>query len=252
MRVGANNREIIEISDGLIDYLVSPPAAGPGVCLRCRTWSDSLDPNDVLNSCENCREVANVLGVDTLRISVASLYRKPSGLRDLLTHYKGRDDETDPFDPDAFVKVRTLLGRLLIEHGDKFEVHGPLDGIVVVPSTARVGIHPLERLIETLDLDVASLPILERGDGDLGFRRPHPAGYQALELPPARVLLLDDVYTTGSRLNSAAVALTRAGHEVAGALVIARRVNPDYSDEAANLWADATRDRYDWRISPCI
>jgi hypothetical protein len=184
---------------------------------------------------------------------VASLYRKPSELRDWLTRYKGRDDEGDPFDPDCLVKVRAILGRMLIEHGDHLEEStGALDGIVVVPSTSRPAPHPLAQLISTLDLDAELLPLLKRGHGQLDFRKPSPAGYQAVDHAPARVLLIDDVYTTGARLNSAAFALARAGHEVAGALVVARRVNPDYAAAGQELWDRATAQAFAWDSSPWI
>lgn len=45
---------------------------------------------------------------------------------------------------------------------------------------------------------------------------------------PQRVVVVDDVYTTGAGINSAAVALAGGGHDVCGAFVTACRVNPDY------------------------
>lgn len=257
MRVGADRREIIEISDALTGHLVTPPDDGVHVCPRCHTWSGAASiladaSNDPLDDrpglCENCREITDVLGTGPLTLSLGSLYRKPSELRDWLTRYKGRDDQDDPFDPACFDKVRAILGRLLLEHGEQLEVaRGPLDGVTIVPSTSRQGPHPLEQVVSTLDLDIELLHLLERGPGELGFRRPHPEGYIALGRPSARVLLVDDVYTTGARLNSAALALTRAGHEVVAALVLARRVNPGYAPAAQALWDSAAARRYDWR-----
>jgi orotate phosphoribosyltransferase len=52
-----------------------------------------------------------------------------------------------------------------------------------------------------------------------------------------KLLLLDDVYTTGSRSQSAASALTAAGANIVGIMVIGRRVNPDYSEDAMRVWA---------------
>ena len=45
---------------------------------------------------------------------------------------------------------------------------------------------------------------------------------------PQRVVVVDDAYTTGAGINSAAVALAGGGHDVCGAFVTACRVNPDY------------------------
>jgi orotate phosphoribosyltransferase len=57
---------------------------------------------------------------------------------------------------------------------------------------------------------------------------------------PQHVLLIDDVYTTGSHINSVAVALFDAGHDMCGAFVIARRVNPKYQPADSNFWAHQT------------
>jgi hypothetical protein len=202
--------------------------------------------------CENCLEVRSTLDREPLALSVISLYRKPSPLRDVLTRYKGRDDEEDPFDPACVQVVRSMLGRYLLDHGDSLlRMSGGIDGIVVVPSTDRTPPHPLEDLADSLDLDLPRWPLLARGTGELGFRKPNRDGYRVvMAQEPSRILLIDDVYTTGSRLNSAASALDRNGHETVAALVLARRINTDYASEAAQLWAAATAEPFDWQTSP--
>jgi hypothetical protein len=196
--------------------------------------------------------VRQALSREPLALSVISLYRKPSPLRDVLTRYKGRDDEDDPFDPACVQIVRSMLGRYLLDHGDSLvEMSGGVDGIAVVPSTDRTPPHPLEDLVDSLDLDLPRWPMLARGKGELGFRKPNRNGYQVVMAhEPARILLIDDVYTTGSRLNSAASALDRNGHETVAALVLARRINTDYASEALQLWDTATAEPFDWNASP--
>lgn len=253
MKVGTDHQEIIGISEAMVGQLITPPPDGVGVCPRCRSWTAGHARDGRAPLCENCIEIRAALGAEPLRLSTTSLYRKPSELRDWLTRYKGREDEDDPFDPDCLAKVRAILGRTLIEHGSRIEAAaGHLDGVVVVPSTSRPAPHPLAQLILSLELDLDVLPLLERGQGELGFRKPSREGYRALEHPPARVLLIDDVYTTGARLNSAAFALSRSGHKVAGALVLARRINPAYSAAAEDLWNRMAAQTYDWRDSPWI
>ncbi len=202
--------------------------------------------------CENCVEVWDALGRQPLTLSVISLYRKPSRLRDVLTRYKGREDEDDLFDPQCVREVRSMLGRYLIEHGDQLLTSaGGVDGIVVVPSTERPPPHPLEELIDSLALDLPCWPMLARGSGVLGFRKPNRDGYRLdMFQEPSRILLVDDVYTTGSRLNSAASALSQGGHETVAALVLARRINTDYSLEAKQLWMNATAEPFDWKTGP--
>jgi hypothetical protein len=273
VKVGRDNpdrAQILDLSDRLIPDLTTPPAGGPGVCARCTTWTRAGDAADTVSVasiardnaadhvapapavCENCLEVREALGREPLALSVISLYQKPSPLRDVLTRYKGRDDEDDPFDPACVEVVRSMLGRYLLDHGDSLdEISGGIDGIVVVPSTDRTPPHPLEDLIDSLDLDLPRWPMLARGTGELGFRRPNRDGYRVVMAhEPSRILLVDDVYTTGSRLNSAASALARNGHETVAALVLARRINTDYAAEAMQLWAAATAEPFDWQTSP--
>ncbi|WP_420115229.1 hypothetical protein, partial [Pseudactinotalea sp.] len=255
----------------LVPALVTPPANGAHVCDRCSTWtpngrlseracrSTHLDDHNRVRDreltsilCENCLEVRTALDRDPLGLSVISLYRKPSPLRNALTRYKGREDDEDPFDPACVRLVRSMLGRYLMEHGESLlQVSGGIDGIVVVPSTERPAPHPLEAVVDSLELDLPRLQLLARGPGELGFRRPSPDGYRVVMThAPSRILLLDDVYTTGSRLNSAACALEQSGHKTVAALVLARRINPDYSSEATQLWAAATTQAFDWKTSP--
>jgi len=152
-------------------------------------------------------------------------------------------------------QVAALLGRLMLEHGAGLEASlGGFAAIVVVPSTDRPPPHPLITIArDTLEIDTPVRALLRRAGGDLGFRRASRNAYDVAEdSEPMRILLLDDVYTTGSRINSAAFALEQAGHTVAGALVLARRINTDYDDRAQALW-DAQREiPFDWRTSPVI
>jgi orotate phosphoribosyltransferase len=88
----------------------------------------------------------------------------------------------------------------------------------------------------------------------MGFRRASRQGFaadvSAGEL--GRILLLDDVYTTGARINSASYAISHAGGVVAGALVLARRINTDYDARALALWERQQAQGFDWRASPIV
>jgi hypothetical protein len=234
----------------LLPELVEPPRPEVGICSTCRTWSDTDTP-----VCSNCAETAAALGAPALTLSVATLYRKPTPLRDWLTGYKGSADGTGPADPECMPPVRALAGRFLLDHGQALaERLGGLDGIVVVPSTDRIPPHPFSEVLASLDLDVPLLPWLTRGPGDLGFRRPVPDGYVATAAAePARVLVADDVYTTGARANSAAHALRTAGITVAGLLGLARRVNTTYPDPRAQaMWNRQSARPFRWSTSPAL
>ncbi|WP_068056421.1 hypothetical protein [Nocardia xishanensis] len=188
-------------------------------------------------------------------MSVVSLYCKPSPLRDWLTCYKGRIDDSEPFIESYVPNVRALLGRFIIEHGRAIgALSDGLDGLVVVPSTDRPGPHPLEEIIRSLDIDIPVLPILRRGHGDLGFRKPSRDGYEVTVTGHTgqRLVVVDDVYTTGARINSAAYALVQAGCTLGAAIVVARRVNPGYSEAAQEFWNGQRAKTFDWAASPVV
>lgn len=243
--------QIVQLSDQLVPELVPPPREDPGVCTRCRTWNDAApDPE-----CSNCTDVRRALGVAPLAISLVSLYRKPSALRDWLTQYKGRPDDHDPLVPEYKDIVAALLGRFFLEHGHAlYDRLNRYDAVVVVPSTSRQAPHPLEAVAHRALPSIPVLHSLARGPGDLGFRKPAKDGYVVTENPEShnRLLLVDDVYTTGSRLNSAAFALREAGFDIAGAFVIARRVNIDFDPRAKELWARQSAETFQWRTSPVV
>lgn len=241
----------LRTSAATLRELTPPPGwSDPYACVSCQTWNDN-QPHEM---CTNCEDVQRTLATDPLAISVISLYRKPSPLRDWLTYYKGRIDEGEPPNPS----YRQILSDIL---ADFFDLHEPnlkdatrgYDSLVVVPSTSNGPPHPLEGILQDLQLPKPTLSPLARGAGELGFRRPSADGYEVTDPHMAgRVLIVDDVYTTGSRLNSAAVALRNAGIEVSGALVIARRVNPGYSPEAQAFWDRQVQQQFTLAQSPHV
>jgi predicted phosphoribosyltransferase len=64
------------------------------------------------------------------------------------------------------------------------------------------------------------------------------------ELSGESVLLLDDTWTRGASMQSAAATLKAAGAGAVGAMVIGRYVRRDFDDHAARV--DAIRAPFDW------
>jgi predicted amidophosphoribosyltransferase len=226
---------------------VAPPVDGqPQTCWRCRTWTDWHT-----GECWNCAQNAKKLGIPALPLNLISLYIKDSQLREWMTCYKGRLDGSEPLIPEYVDIVKALIARFFHEHGDRLVQRRPFDVITVVPSSNRPGTHPLETLLRELPLTVSVAALLRRGPGELGHNTPSRDGFIAVDTPKQQVLLIDDVETTGSRINSAAYALTAAGHHLAGALVVARRVNLGYKGTTA-FWENQKAQTFSWQHSPLV
>jgi orotate phosphoribosyltransferase len=79
--------------------------------------------------------------------------------------------------------------------------------------------------------------LLERTEVEVAHREADERAYRALPEAAGRsVVLIDDTFTSGARVQSAASALALAGTDVVAAVVLGRIVRPDYSDEARELW----------------
>jgi predicted phosphoribosyltransferase len=114
------------------------------------------------------------------------------------------------------------------------------DAITIVPSSGdRPGTHPLEvavRMSRAQRRLYSSL--LERTDVELDRRHADEAAYRvAEEVVGRRVLLIDDTFTTGARVQSAASALSLAGADVVAG-VVGRVVRPGHAAEAQALWEE--------------
>jgi orotate phosphoribosyltransferase len=58
--------------------------------------------------------------------------------------------------------------------------------------------------------------------------------------------LVDDVFTTGSSIHSAAATLTLHGVQVAAGIVLGRRVNPEFNEQAEQVWDRQSSQPYSW------
>ena len=134
---------------------------------------------------------------------------------------------------------------------------GPITHSVIVPSTrGRAGPHPLAAILApALPIGVAvtsntSYPASDRDLHKDRFRvvkpRPHAA-------PLGRVLLLDDTWTTGGRVQSLAHALKEAGASAVVAVVLGRLIRPEHGENRAFV-ARAARVPFDVNrcaLQPC-
>lgn len=204
---------------------VRPPLPGPDVCGVCRDWKALAS-----TQCDNCINNANLLGAPSVHVHALTLYSRASPIRDLLTGYKNPQCSSQRLAHKAKIAqvLRTLLSQL---HDQRLR----WNAICIVPSTNTDRSHPLH-VITNRSIDHRGLLIapLQRGPIQLGHRRPHPDGYTTTaRLDGRRVLILDDVYTTGARSQSAAHTLSHAGATITAIAVIGRRINPHATPELA-------------------
>jgi hypothetical protein len=112
--------------------------------------------------------------------------------------------------------------------------------VLPVPSSSRPGQASLELVPGLADLAESTLgtraswstPVLRRSRGEIGHMRPNVGAFVVPpELVPSivgsRILLLDDIYVSGSRAQSAASVLRRSGARSVLIVPLGRAVRPD-------------------------
>jgi len=219
-------------TNGLQSILVPIPHSADDVCPTCRSWRHPR-----WSHCSNCLEAESELSHVCGQVIPISLYRKPSALRDALTSYKSTPQSAAH---QHLQLLRSILRRYMLEN--RRNLKGHLGGYTVacqVPSSnPRFAAHPMRGVIG--DGQVLGAPLeglLERASGPLGHRRMSDSAFRTTkEVSQHRVLLVDDVFTTGASAQSAASALTLSGATVVGILVIARRVDPEFNQTAQDVW----------------
>jgi adenine/guanine phosphoribosyltransferase-like PRPP-binding protein len=129
---------------------------------------------------------------------------------------------------------------------------GPADVVLPVPSSARPSGAPLGHIAglgmvatETLGRPVRWRPdLLRRSVAPVGHMRPHRSAFVVADpvaVADARVVLLDDTYVSGSRAQSAAAALRRAGARSVVIVPVGRILRPDRLPAHAAYLARARR-----------
>jgi phosphoribosylpyrophosphate synthetase len=146
-------------------------------------------------------------------------------------------------------RVAGLLGRFIALHGDCIAraAGERWDAVVTVPSGhGRGGPHPLEdavRLVVPLKNEL--VPALEPGPSPVEHNEARDDGFTVnRDVTDLRVLLIDDVMTSGSALQSAASALQIAGARVVAAAPIGRYVKPDFSEHTRAMWDEVRQDDF--------
>jgi predicted amidophosphoribosyltransferase len=149
-------------------------------------------------------------------------------------------------------ELAAILSRFLAAHeaclaraagGSQFDL------VTTVPSSdaSRDEHHPLRRIVAELTVPTRSRfeRVLFPAQTGVAAHRFHPARFGASRrLDGARVLLIDDTWTTGASGHGAAAALKAAGASAVGTVVIGRYVNRHWHENELRLAELAGR--FDW------
>ncbi len=232
-----------QFTDPYLHHYVAVPAAGPGVCAVCRSG-----PRPGYAVCFSCQEVMRQVSHPVTNVVPISLYALNSQLWHVLRYYKdgsGRSAEL------LATQVAAIIARFTARHLRCVTAAAGGDPAVVtsVPSTRpqpRSGRHPLETAVMRAGR-LASLyqPLLVRGPG---YADHNQADDDAFTVPRRlggeRVLLLDDTFTTGARLQSAASALRLRGASAVAAVVVGRVINPEWNENCRRIWDQARETQF--------
>lgn len=225
----------VEILAGSLAAACLPvPPPGHGVCPTCLGAVERASGPSP--ACATCRSVAAQLAQPLVRVTPLSLTTSGSRLHGALCRYKSNQ-------PDAWLHARhltALLGVFFANHA-ACVVPGGADVAIVVPSLGdrRSAPHPLQGVLAGTTTLPPVVDCLVRGPGTVGHRRASPVGLTCTRpLSGQRVLLIDDTYTSGAHLQSAAVAVAGAGAVAVTGLVAGRFVRGGSPGELGLLqWA---------------
>jgi hypothetical protein len=201
--------------------------------------------------CFACRTIRRDLTLGLAPVLPVSLCPLPGPLYSVLMGYK--ESPVEEVRRRGSALVAALFRHFLIRHRRcvEHELSGPADLVLPVPSSARPGRAPLDRVLGSngclaLALGHGSGPhpplwcpsALARTAEPVGHMRAHPGAFAVPDwaaplVAQARVLLLDDTYVSGARSQSAVGALRLAGAARVLIVPLGRVIRPDKVAEHA-------------------
>ena len=208
-----------------------PGVPQQGICPNCHTGK-----SDSYSLCHSCHS-AGSLAVPIVPIAMSE---HGSLLHNYLSSYK-RDSNSQVRERST-LKLAALLSLFIANHRSCI---GDWDVVTTVPSQRGAAVEPIIRRVRSLE---SNYKRLLTSAVDL----PRESNIDRFETTESvegmRVLLIDDTFTSGSSLFSAAGRLRLGGASVAGPIVIGRHVRSSWAQSSSMLKWLASRT---WDASRC-
>lgn len=203
------------ILDSYRNFLVPPPAHGPNVCVTCRRGTDGF------TRCWQCnrhhREFGAELADEIVPISMAV---KDKQLTRVLSQYK--NSKSNEVRRTFTNELACVLATFLARHQNCM---GEFDLVTVVPSSQGRTTPLVDVLGRRISLTRARFAeALVTCSENSREMRPDSCEV-VIDVRDRNVLLIDDTWTSGASVQSAAVALKRTGANRVVGLVIGRHLD---------------------------
>lgn len=222
-------------------FMVNTQYVQGSSCPRCMGI-----PKPGFQSCYPCEFEYPGVASDRVGILAYGVSGHQSGA--VMRAYKASNPGTTAVETVQFMLAYALVGHRACLADP---IHGPPTLWATVPSVpARTGIHPLHVLAHRVlgsRMPMAGLSAAPTPSGPA--RSFTPGNYVASGVAGHHVLLVEDTWTTGAHVESAAAALKYAGAKAVTTLVVARWMDPNRPNTWPFLVANA-QSPYDPDICP--
>lgn len=231
---------VTELSDPYANFMLNPQSPrSPAVCGVCTTFTDG---RSTCYPCGHRARFADAVLPVSYSVGLGQLHTA------LRQYKRGHARAARQFGAQLSAVMWRFLGLhesclARAARVDRFSV------VTTVPSgtAERDASHPLHRIVGEVVRPTRERyrRLLARSGTPVSERTIDPGKFNpTMELDGEAVLLVDDTWTTGASVQSAAAALKTAGAGAVGVLVIGRHINDAYGDNARRL-REIPRP-YDW------
>jgi predicted amidophosphoribosyltransferase len=220
-----------ELSDPYANFMLNPvPPGTESSCSICLTFTDGFA------RCYNCQfgpqHIDGVLPI-SYSVHLGQLHTA------LYSYKRSLGDVARRFQAD----LSAVLWRFLEQHEQCLAAQLGIDGfdlVTTVPSssTERDQVHPLRHMVGSIVQPTRDRyeRLLVRSGSEVPERTVDLSKFSAERaIEDETVLLIDDTWTTGANVQSAAGSLKDAGASRVGAVVIGRHIHDDYHENETRL-----------------